>query len=685
MEFKNWESEKGSAVEFLRTFNEKADRAYDRYVDEDQAAIRGSMRRLNLFHSTVTTMRCMIYGNKPRVDASRSFADPDDDVARVASNLATRLLNLDIMDDSDTFCAVMKNVLEDFLVTDLGEARIKYDVDKEEMEVPGSSEDDSDDGDGPDTESAAEDAPETMTVIKDQWVDTIYVHRKDVLWPPCRTYAEMRWKAYRSFMEKPEFTARFGRKKADETDFNKMGPEIGTQRRSEPSQERATMAEIWEVWDKETKRVYWACDSYRGRDWLDEKEDPWKLDGFYPSPSPLSVNTSSRAFVPKPDYAFWQDLYTECDGLYERISMLTDALRVAGVYDQKFEELQNLLSPRSENVMIPVDNYAAFAEKGGVKGSIDWYPVEVVAEVVVALGGELEKRLALLYQVSGLNELMRGGGAQPYASSAEVKLQGQFGSARQQFLMDEFSRYAADIQRLKFQVVARHYLPETIIKYSNALYINKADQPYIPEALKLIKSEDSRWRIDIRSESMSISNYSELKQDRVAFMEAVSLFVQSMGRFVQEAPIAMPAMLEMLKWGVSGFRGSKEIEGVLDRAISQFDRQQQQNQGQEKPDPAIQKLQLQMQAQDQKHQQKLQEIQAQMAAKMQEIQAKMQADWNKERAQYEFDAKGATHEAELDMVAAAESARRDHERLAHERVAERERAANRPPSGGRSS
>jgi len=43
--------------------------------------------------------------------------------------------------------------------------------------------------------------------------------------------------------------------------------------------------------------------------------------------------------------------------------------------------------------------------------------------------------------------------------------------------------------------------------------------------------------------------------------------MQALTPMMQDRPETAPLMLEMLRWGMAGFKGGKQIEGVLDQAI----------------------------------------------------------------------------------------------------------------------
>jgi len=126
-------------------------------------------------------------------------------------------------------------------------------------------------------------------------------------------------------------------------------------------------------------------------------------------------------------------------------------------------------------------------------------------------------------------------------------------------------------------------------------------------------------------------------------------------------PAATPMLLEMLKWGLAGFKGSQEVEGVLDQAIEKLNQQQSmQKDEQKEPSPEqikaqmeqakqqfeMQKMQMQTQADQQKQQGEMQQIQLEAQIRQQEIQAEAQSKLEVERAQAVFNIDEEAHETE---------------------------------------
>jgi len=348
-------------------------------------------------------------------------------------------------------------------------------------------------------------------------------------------------------------------------------------------------------------------------------------------------------FIPKADFAIAQDLYNHIDELNTRITIITRAIKVVGVYDQSAgTSVGRMLKEGNENDLIPVENWAMFAEAGGLKGKIDWFPVDQVVGVLQTLRSVLSDQMDLLYQVTGMADIMRGKSEQ-YSGVGQDQLKAQFGSIRVQALQDEFARFASDLEQLRAEVIGRHFEPESIIKQSGAQFLPVPDQPLVTPALELIKSDESRWRVDIRPESIAMVDYAQLKSERTEYLMAISQYIQSAQAMAAKVPGSLPVLLEMMKWGVVGFKGSNYLEGILDRAIDMANKASSEPQQDQGPSPEqlklkIKEMDLQLEQMKQKGSQQkgmldLQQTRMKIQGRLAEITADAKGDMTLEQTQ----------------------------------------------------
>jgi hypothetical protein len=628
-----WTQQLSLASKRCAKWHKQGDKIVNRYIDrgaDDAGRLTDAGNTgfsLNLFHSNVVTISNMLYGQVPQVSVDRKFADSQDDVARVAAEMLQRLLNADMSDNAPAYDTVLRGALQDRLLPGLGVARVRYEM----------------------TASTPPGAQEERILSESAPVE--YVHWRDVLFGWSRSFQDLPWLAYRAYLTKEEMTQRFGDKNARDAQYAKE--EVQTKQTGSMDSDLdspAEKAEVWEIWDKTSREVVWLAQGVERP--LDRKKDPLKLTNFYPSPPFFMANPTTSLYQPTSDFHLAQDLYNEIDLLQTRISILTMAVKAVGVYDSAAEGVQRIFTEGTDNTLIPVENWALFAEKGGLQGQIDWVPIQDIVNTLDKLIQVRDQTIGLLQQTTGMADVMRGNLDNQYEGVGQSQIKAKFGSVRIQALQDEFATFVSDLMQLKSEVISRHFDPQRIVQASNMML--SMDANLIPQAVALIKKpEEAKLRVTIRPEAVALADFAQLQNERIGFLDAISKFLHSAGPLMQEKPETEPYLLKMLQWSLSGFKGAQEIEGVMDQAIDAsikalMEKQQQPPQ----PDPAqaqeqakqqgeLQKIQakgqsdmqlrqLDLQADTQtdaaQHQQKMQEIQATMEANLAGIRAKAQSD-----------------------------------------------------------
>lgn len=553
--------------------------------------------------ANVKTMTDMLYGRIPQVSVDRRWADPEDQVSRVASEMASRLLNADIEEAGEDFSTVLRNCLQDRLLPGLGCVRVRYDLSEKDQ---------------------SDDHGDTRKVKEDEWLEDIYVPWPDVIWSPARFWKEIRWIAFRTYKSKKELRQFLG-KDAKELDFQSIpfNSKSPMEQLSSKTHTIWNKAEVWEIWSREFGQVFWWVKGFPKI--LKSVEDPLGLDGFFPCPPFFIANTTTMEYVPKSDYSFAEALYKEIDLLSERISLLTKAVKVIGVYDKKAgPEIARLVNETAENKLIPVDSWAVFAERGGIKGSIEFLPLDQIILALEKLQEQRQDRENALYQITGMSDILRGAAQDAQTQVGTQQLKARFASIRVQAVQDAFTQFAVDHQKIRLEIFCKVFDDAQLIARSNMGA--GPDQLLLPQAIQLLRNTDiSRWRIMIQPESMALIDYSQLRMERTEYINALGIFLQSSFPIAEKFPEAAPILMELLKWGLAGFKGSKQIEGVIDRAMAAMaPKPGQPPPGQGQPNPEVVKQQMEMQHSVQEHQQKMQEMAQTHSLKLQEMDKKFE-------------------------------------------------------------
>jgi len=587
-----WAMEITAAEKAQEKWHKQSTQVVQRFVDE-RDAVNSGMKWFNIFNTNVQIMQASLYSQVPKIDVSRAHSAQADDIARVAALLVERAVTCDM----DDFNAMMKHAIEDRLVPGAGMAWLRLEVETEE----------------------GEDGLETINY---QEVEIDYVFWKDILWSPCKVWEERRWVARIVLMTSDALVKRFGEEKAKTIPLD-YAPKVNDQTAIKTEDTVLKRARVYEIWDKDAKQVIWYAKGCA--ELLDVKDDPLKLDDFEPFPAPMVANTTTTNFQPKADYAMLQDQYSELDTLNNRISLLTIACKVVGVYDASATGIQRMLTEGFDNIMIPVDNWAMFAEKGSTKGAMDFLPLDMVVTALKTLVDVRESVKQQIYELTGISDIIRGDTKASETLGAQ-NLKAQFASVRIKKLQDEMVLFGQKILQIKAELICRYFTPEQILGSANAEYIEESDKQYLVPALELIKGnwEKFEWRVAIQADSMALIDWERKKTERSEFMTAVATFLQSASTVGQGAPELIPLMLELLKFGVAGFKVSKEVEGIFDKYIGEFTKGLEEQKANPQPDPEAEKMQTELQMQGQQHQMDMQKQQSEIQGKQVEAQTKMQ-------------------------------------------------------------
>ena len=616
-EFKKWEA--------------RAEKIVKRYRDDNRSQHTNETAKFNILWSNVQTLIPAVYAKLPKASSERRFGD-NDPVGRVASEIIERALDYEIEHYPD-FRATMRYAVEDRFLGGRGTAWVRYephvrtlDTPEDGVQITEDIENERAEGqtpegaENPENQDYTAGETEPQEEIEYECAPTDYVHWKDFGHSVARTWEEVtcvwRW----VYMTREALTERFGEKMSKKIPLD-SGPE--TLKTYGQSNKERTRAKICELWDKETGKVYWFTKNYS--ELIDERDDPLELEGFFPCSKPLYSTTTSDTLIPVPDFVLYQDQANELDILSDRIDGLVKALRIRGVYDASQPALQRLLTEGDNNTLIPVDKWMQFSEKGGLKGAIDILPIDELANALLNCYRARTEIKAQIYEITGISDIIRGASAASETATAQ-QIKGQYAGLRLRSMQEEVALFASELIRLKAQVMCSKFQPQTILAYAAAGQMSQPDQQMIPQAMQLMQDNPLRnFRIEVDADSLVQIDEQQNKKDRVEFLTAFSGFMKEALPVGQQSPELVPMLVELIKFGIGGFKQAKPIEGVLDVALEQM-KQKQAGPQQQKPDPEMMKMQAQQQSDQMRVQADTQAAQAKMQAEMQMTQAKAQAD-----------------------------------------------------------
>lgn len=613
------------------------------YKDADNVA--GKKKRFNVLWSNVQTMKPALYARDPKPDVDRRNKDANA-LARTSSEVLQRCISYTI--ECNGFADVMNNSVMDRLLPGRGVAWHRYE---------------------PTIEGEGDDAKVTY---EKALID--YVFWEDFGHNVARVWAEVTLVWRKVYLNRAQLVKRFG-----DTAGNKIPLDYSPKNlKDEKVNEAVKKACIYELWDKDLKQVGFLSRALEGM--IEEKPDPLELTEFFPCQKPLYATVTTDSLIPTPDYVLYQTQAIELENLTARIDSLQKALKVAGVYDTAAPNLASLLNENVENKLLPVDRWAAFAEKGGLKGSVDFLPIKEIADVLIGLYESRDKVKEDLYEITGLSDIIRGN-SEPNETAKAQQIKGRFAVLRISDSQSDVQRYARDSIRILSEIIAENFTLDTIKAISGVSLMTNEEkqlaqmkaqqpgpggpngqpqppQPLPPEVQKLMAlpsweevhallSNDvlREFLIDIETDSTVRTDEDAEKASRNEFLMAAGGYLEKVAQSVTVAPALAPLAGELLMFGVRGHKVGRVVEPMFEEAMQKL----QQQASQPKPDPEMAKVQAQMQLEQQK-------LQMQAQSEQQTAQIQMQLEQAKQNAQSQQEAEKAAFEVERSKIELAQTA-----------------------------
>lgn len=602
-----WEREVSRYGKAYSKWLERTEKLTKIYLHESTASTRG----FALFWSNVETLKPAIYVKLPVVNCSRRYKDPDP-TGRTASEILERTTNcgFELYDANEVF----EQVRDDRLIGGRGQAWVRYEADVEYGEP---------------AEKGAEPEPEKL---KGEKFCVDYIHPSDFGHNTARIWRDV-WLVWRRvYKDKHEATETWGAAKAETLVYNARDPS------DKDATQEADKAVIFEFWDKKRDKVGWvAREGKEPGSLLAIGEPPFRFVNFFPCPKPLYASKTSKSLIPTADYEYYKDQACEINDLTARIAGLTDWLVLKGFVPAgpstegsagiktMIEVLQNRIA-EAGSILVPIEGWAGFTEKGGASKLIDWIPLDIV---VLTLKSAVETRQQLLqdvYQISGISDILRGD-TDPNETLGAQQLKAQTGSRRVRTTKDEMARFTKDVASLCAEIAAKQFQPQTLADMTGMKYIPAAPMPqqiapgmmpgmpqqgmpqqqpamqdmttsmtFNDKVMQLLRDDRMRgFRIDIETDSTIQPDEDLEKQRRVEFGEVLGGMMKSAAETLPMAPELAPIFAEGLKFMSRGFRVGRQMEDVIERTMDAWAQKMMQPK-EPPPDPAMEKVKMEAQA-----------------------------------------------------------------------------------------
>lgn len=587
-----WDARLTKSEKYMSDWQNHAVKVYQRYEDKREGADTGArIKKVNLFYANVNTLKESLFNSLPKAKVDKIHkGNYNDNIARVACMVTARVLDYETECAPDFSEAVSLSIL-DRLVPGLGQLWCSFDIDEDADENP---------------------IQGTEKILVE------HLFWQDFGWEPAKRWSKVGWVWRKLHLTKEDFVKKFGQDTLDA-----IGAPNPTRSDYDMRDVDKDKICVYEVWNKKTKEVIFRYKGYEPD--LLRIPDPYNLAKFFPCPRPLIANVTTNNFLPVTDYHLAQDQYNQLDELYARISLIIDAMKVAGIYDASQTQAIGRMLQEGENKLVPVDNWAMMKEQGGVQGLIEWYPIQNVVQVLEKLQQQFEAIKGLLAEVSGMADIVRGDSNQ-YETAKAQQIKAQFASVRMNGYQRDVSVFVRDTMRIMADLAFGLYSDQKLLEIIGD--IDEPDQQYIPAVAKILRSDErTKYRIDIQTDSLTQADWALEKGQRQELIQVLGSMISQTLPMVEQVPEMAMLAVQMIKFAISGYKGASELEGWIDQQLDQMLKKAQaaaQNPQPKPPTEAEQKAQGEQQKLQMEAQISQQEAQQNMALEQQKMQFEQQ-------------------------------------------------------------
>lgn len=562
--------------------------------------------QFNILYSNTETMLPALYNSTPRPDVQPRYKVTDQ-LPNTASQVCKRVLEF-LLDtesgDYSKFDVAIESATLEALVPGRGLTRFKYDYTAEVVkDVQAEAKEDSPSA----IEPSAASVQKQEALAKRVTYEVICpeeVPWDRVLFGYCKKWKDLPWMAFEHFMNKEELVQAFGEETAAKIPLT-FCPENGDAEENNSALKKdaagENLAHVYEIWDKSSRNVVFIADGYGSV--AKTVPDPLQLKHFWPTPQPMGFFKRISSMTPQTLYAFYSAQAKELNTCTERINMLMKALKVRGFYDATLDGLGELLK-QDDNALIPAENVAAMLQGQTLERAIWFFPIEKLIMVLQQLYLQREQIKQVIYEVTGLSDIIRGSQAASETATAS-NIKRQWGTIRLKRSQKEVKRYVKDSLRIMAELAFKHLSQETIAKMTGMQLPTKEQQaqaqaavqqiqqqaammvqanpgqppqtPQIPpqlqkildtpaweDVLAILKDDIQRdYRIDIESNSTIDEDAQEDKADVSEFMNAMGQFLSGTTPLVEKGLMPFEVMKATLLAITQRFRFGREVEDQL--------------------------------------------------------------------------------------------------------------------------
>ena len=439
-----WNQQLSKAIEESKDYLEEAERVKKIYKGDSYRATNQAGDTLqvkpvyNILYSNVETLKPLIFSRLPNPRVRKRNLEKNN-INKLISIVLER--NIKRILEETNAQDIIELTRDDYLIAKRGVAKVVFEQDilakTRQIEVE-------------DNLGNIQLVSEEFEELGEKKILLEYVAYKNIVFSCAEKWQDVEWVAFRHFLGKDELKKKFG-KKANLINFdNDIEPNILDG--SEANNGLFKKAEVWEIWDKSTKKVYYYCEGYK-KGLLKVVDDSYNLFNFFNIPKPLGVDSGfDKVNCPIPDYKYYEEQAKELDKVSNRIVALLPYISMGGVYSS------SLSTDEAESFLQAIEKYypVDMAPDADLNKLIKERDISKIANVLEIMYIERAKTIEAIQEITGISDIVRGQTIAKETATAQ-ELKGNFAISRLQPMQQEIEFFCRDLIRIIAELIAENY------------------------------------------------------------------------------------------------------------------------------------------------------------------------------------------------------------------------------------
>jgi hypothetical protein len=562
-----------------------------------------------IYWSSVKTLEPAYYSRTPKILTEREFGIHDP-VALTASLIAERV-GKHLIGESD-FDAVMQKVVLDFIHADKATAQVTYTADfkEEEARVEIAQLEDGSfinaktqevfDGDVSQDDLGLF-ANEMQKVPYNQRVRAVECSYDEILHSPeAKSESEIKEKAYYFLMDRQEAERRFGKDVASKINWKTkreaMSKEVGTEASRDLTEIVGEYIEGWECWYLPDAWVCWVSDQYQDG-FLDQKDDPYGLKGFFPSPPFIISSRPSKTMYPTSAFQHLKACADQLHDAAERVTQLSAGAKRRALVDGADEDLIAALNSSEEGEYVAMTNLAKIVEKGGIENSVLWVPIGELVKAITELSNLQDKFKNEFFEWFGVPDILRGA-TDPLETASAQEIKSSAAHDRFKFQKKQIATLARDLIEMMTDLALAVYNEDLLKQIAGFDFMTPEHQGRWDAALQMLRDPKVRVvRLAIDTDTMSFVDEQQRAYKTQQAAQVLTNGLDKVYKMLEMSPDYAAVGLQALLLSLNAISPGKEFEDSVKKSVNALIEKAQAPKPEQPPPPDYEMLKIQVEQQ----------------------------------------------------------------------------------------